>query len=349
MATSPYTTPRLWYASSSVARHDSPFRRCRRRSKQYSQENGGASPSSPQQRKPLQIQGPKPQTHDGLTLRCAASPPPAASRSMSLPSPARAPSTSMRHATPAGSMAANLEEESSEGNKESGGHRIQPRRRVQEPRFVRRAWPVASGRPTNQDKRGKARHTPHSSPSHPLLLVASRKEPPRASSLARSRPHARRASLTRYQSINRPYEAKPGGNSPRWTRTRAPRQVGKQRPKGRRGLWRRERKIGMPFAVGSSPLPCRSPYGSGFQTTLPFLSLSLFFLPWAKWSRLSSQVKQARRFRSCSRGTAGGGAPARGSGSLRGAIERNGTRGAASSYYLLVVTGLIRRCTFCRF
>lgn len=47
----------------------------------------------------------------------------------------------------------------------------------------------------------------------------------------------------------------------------------------------------MPFAVGSPPLPCRSPYGSGFQTTLPFLFF--FFLGEVESTVESSEAKHA--------------------------------------------------------
>jgi hypothetical protein len=208
-------------------------------------------------------------------------------------------------------MAANLEE-SSERNKESGAPNptaaARPRTKI-----CPSAWPVASGRPTNQDKRGKARHTPHSSPSPPpSSSFPQRKNHLAQTKQARSPPRPPRL-LTRYQV-----------STARTKRNRAVTLLGgrvrerhdKQRPKERRGLWRRGQPASQPAHHGSEreedrDAVCRGLPSAAVPLALQFWipnhpAFSLLFFSWAKWSRLSSQVKRSTQLPcSCSRGPRG--------------------------------------------
>lgn len=202
---------------------------------------------------------------------------------------------------------ANLEE-SSERNKESGApNPIQPRRRVRDQDLsVGLACSERGGQPTKESEAKQG--TLGTPPRPPLLLVASRpqrttsRKQSKASSLSLApTPAAPRLFLTLYQvstarttKRNRAVTLLAGRVRDRHDEQQ-PNWMGKTGDWG--GLWRwrrgqtsqpatrrerasereRKRRIGMPFAVGSSPLPCcSSPYGFGFQTTLPFLSLFFF-------------------------------------------------------------------------
>jgi hypothetical protein len=166
------------------------------------------------------------------------------------------------------------------------------------------AWPRASGRLTNQDRRGKARHTPHSS-SSPLLLVASRKnQPPEASSLAPTpaAPPLSLRVLTRYQ-VSTVRTKRNRAVTPLVGRVRE--RHDEQRPKG----WRQERSLeeratsqadnhATRAREGGRKIGMRDAVCRGLPSAAVPLALRMwipnhpaFLFPWMKWSEVKRSTQ----------------------------------------------------------